>query len=106
MNGSEACEACGRSCVELTRHHLVPVSQHRRMAERLSKTMDQLRQETVCLCLDCHGQLHSLVSEKDLARIYRTMEQILSHPGFAKFVKWVSVRQGSYGHRRCNARRR
>jgi len=76
------------------------------MMTKLAKTREQLQQETVMFCHDCHGQLHALVNEKELASSYRTLERILSHPGFAKFVKWIFGRGGTFGHRMCNARRR
>ncbi len=37
----------------------------------------------------CHKKLHSLFSERELAREYSDAERLLTHPDIASFVKWV-----------------
>lgn len=105
MSGDEKCEACGRAGLELTRHHLFPVSQHKRIMRRTGVKRQELLKATVWFCDDCHGQLHALVSEKELASSHNTLESIMAHEGFARFVEWTRGRHSVCGHRRCNARR-
>jgi len=52
----------------------------------------------------CHGKIHSLFSEAELARHYETIEKLLAHEEIARFVKWVRKRPPSY--RSSNRRRR
>ncbi len=44
----------------------------------------------------CHGKIHSVLSEADLARHYDTVEKLLTHPEIAKFVRWVARRPPNY----------
>ncbi len=44
------------------------------------------------LCRACHKFIHSVLSEKELAANYNTLEQLQAHPEIAKFVSWVSTR--------------
>ncbi|MEM1297471.1 MAG: HNH endonuclease [Verrucomicrobiota bacterium] len=40
----------------------------------------------------CHGKIHSLLTEAELARTYNTIEALLQHEEIQKFVKWVKKR--------------
>ncbi len=42
------------------------------------------------LCHPCHKFIHSVLSEKELAASYNTLDTLLAHPDVAKFVGWVS----------------
>ena len=47
-------------------------------------------QETIPVCRDCHSSIHKLIpSVKDLGRHYHTVEALLAHEEFGKFVAWV-----------------
>lgn len=105
MTGFDSCQACGRADVELTRHHLIPTSQHKRVLRRCGMSRKELQQKTIVLCRDCHGQLHALVSEKELAENFSTLEAIKAHPDFSRFVEWVRGRKGSFGHHLANVRK-
>ena len=59
-----------------SRHHLVPRSRKGR--------------ETVTLHRICHRKIHSLFTERDLARHYNTIEALLAHPDIQAFRSWVS----------------
>ncbi len=72
-----ACRLCGRPVepAQLDLHHLIPKSQGGR--------------DTVPLHRICHRQIHALLTEKELARHYGTIGQLLAHPDIARFVDWV-----------------
>jgi hypothetical protein len=104
--GDDVCFACG---VEsgLTWHHLVPKTTHQKEKRRRGLRKDELSEMKELMCRDCHSQLHSLVSEKELASEYDTVDKILAHPEFAKYVKWKRKHPVvGFVHRRSNSRRR
>ena len=44
----------------------------------------------------CHGKIHSIFSEAELARRYSTIEKLLQHEEIAEFVRWVKKRPPEY----------
>ena len=44
----------------------------------------------------CHGKIHSVFTETELARNYATVELLLEHEEIQKFVKWVRKRPPEY----------
>lgn len=44
----------------------------------------------------CHGKIHSLFSETELARRYNTIELLLKHEEIQKFVRWIQKRPIDY----------
>ena len=103
MTGSE-CAACKRN-VKLTAHHLIPVSQHGRVSRRTGISKRELKGKVVGMCGDCHSQLHSIFTEKELANSYYEVGLFMADERFAKFVEWVSGRRGTFGHKRAADRR-
>ena len=59
-----------------SRHHLVPKSHKGR--------------DTVTLHRICHRKIHSLFTERELARTYNTIERLLAQPDIAAFRTWVA----------------
>lgn len=80
------CLLCGRPIPPGmgSKHHLVP------------KLKGGKKGPTVLLHGICHGKIHSLFSESELARNYSTVEQLLEHPEISKFVRWVAKRPPGY----------
>jgi hypothetical protein len=56
-------------------HHLVPSSKGGK--------------KTVCLHRICHGQIHSMFTDAQLAKTFSTVEAILEYPAMQTFVAWV-----------------
>lgn len=90
----ERCELCGRAVgrERLTRHHLLPRAQTRRMrrrkmARRELKERDPGR--TVDLCRPCHSNVHASLSNGDLGRGYYSLEALSTHPDVSRFTEWV-----------------
>ena len=100
------CAICGRENLEVTKHHLVPKSQIRRISRRRKVSPFQLRNDIVWTCLACHGHIHSVLSEKELADSFYTLELLVSQEDVSKFVDWVSKRPAGrkIRHRRIRAR--
>lgn len=83
------CTLCGRAASQLTRHHLVPRTLHKRARIRRTFTREE-RHTVVLLCRPCHKQIHAVLSESELAREYSSLEALAAHPDIAQFVAWVS----------------
>jgi hypothetical protein len=87
---SERCELCGRPEVELTDHHLVPRSQHRRLRRRNPAFDVAAAREAVArLCRPCHKTVHAVLDERELAENYASVADLRQHPEIARFVSWV-----------------
>jgi len=93
-NIGERCELCGRPVGRdrLTRHHLLPRAQVRRMrrrkmARRELRSRDPGR--TVDLCRPCPSNVHASLSNGDLGRGYDSLEALSTHPDARRFTDWV-----------------
>lgn len=90
----ERCELCGRPVGQdrLTRHHLLPRAQARRMRRR-KMARHELKERnpnrTVDLCRPCHANVHASLSNGDLGRGYDSVEALSAHPDVRKFTEWV-----------------
>ena len=93
---SPACPLCGRALVPgptINEHHMVPRSHRGR--------------DTVTMHRICHGKIHTVFSERELAAYYHTVERLLEHEEMRKFVNWVRKKDPEYDDRnRKPARRR
>ena len=80
------CPLCGREIPpELeSRHHLTP------------KLKGGKHGPIAVLHVICHGKIHSVLTEGELARDFNTIEKLLTHPEIAKFVRWVARRPPDY----------
>lgn len=83
------CQLCGRTTA-LTRHHLVPQCRHNKKRTRREFSRAAVTRELlVGLCSACHQQVHALLTEKELARDYPSLERLREHPGVRRFVAWI-----------------
>ena len=72
-----------------TEHHLIPRHCHRKRWFKARYTRRQMNQ-TVPACRLCHNAIHRLIpDEKQLGRELNTVEALLAHPPFARFLKWA-----------------
>ena len=90
----ETCELCGRTVgrESLTRHHLLPRAQARRMRRRRMARRALRRRDpgiTVDLCRPCHRNVHTSLSNGDLGRHYDRLEALSAHPDVRRFTEWV-----------------
>jgi len=86
----DICAICGRAAL-VTRHHLVPRSQHARLKKRMRQSgLDRDLSLTVPLCAACHSTVHQTFSEKELAEAYDTLERLLSDERIDRWRDWLS----------------
>lgn len=74
------------------RHHFLPRSEGGREARWVHRI--------------CHRKLHSLFTERELARLYATPEAIRAHPEITRFVRWVARKHPEFWVRTATARAR
>jgi 5-methylcytosine-specific restriction protein A len=46
------------------------------------------------LCWMCHGQIHTLYTNKELAQRLSSLEALRSDPAVARYVEWVQKQDG------------
>jgi hypothetical protein len=87
------CPICGRPMragPSVDRHHFVPKSEGGREARWVHRI--------------CHRKLHSLFTERELARAYATPDAIRAHPEMARFVHWLRGKHPEFWVRTATAR--
>ena len=82
------CELCKRAVIETTKHHLIPRTRHKNKRIKRDTTSKQ-RKQTVNLCQPCTRQIHTVISEKDMAENYCTVDALREHPIISDFIIWV-----------------
>eukprot|EP00466_Bigelowiella_natans_P017935 jgi/Bigna1/62113/fgenesh1_kg.30_\ len=99
---TDYCSLCSRMDGKMTFHHLIPRATHGKRWCFVRYTKEE-RASGVCLCRDCHDQVHKHISEKDLALEFNTLERLQTHPGLRSYVddkspwSWLSVSGGREG---------
>ena len=81
----ETCPLCGRELIDgpsINEHHLVP---------RTFRGREKVRMHRIC-----HNKIHSVFSERELARYYHTWERLLENEEIRKFVSWVQKKDPAY----------
>lgn len=82
------CELCGRDVDATMKHHLIPRTRHKNKRIKRDSTLEQRRQ-TVNLCQPCTRQIHTVLSEKELADRYNTLEALWEHSVISRFLIWL-----------------
>ncbi len=91
----EVCAICRHEGVMLTRHHLVPRALHRKKRFQKNHDRKELQSNVLMICRSCHSQLHAVMTEKEMADRYNTLEAILAHPEIIKYAAWAQKRNPS-----------
>jgi 5-methylcytosine-specific restriction endonuclease McrA len=89
------CPLCGRPLVagkSIDEHHLLPKSQGGRATETVHRI--------------CHRKIHATLTEKELARSYRTWAALQAHEDIAAFIMWVQKKPPEYYDNSVKAARR
>ena len=86
------CALCGRSGLRLTRHHLIPRAMHTKARIRKKWDKETLRTRSAMVCSGCHKQIHAVLTEKELADSYHSVEALREHPELAKYIRWAQKR--------------
>lgn len=82
------CTLCARTAPR-SKHHLIPRSQLR------VKQKDFEPESLTGLCTDCHRKVHASFSNKDLAKLYNTIEKLREAPGMPEWTRFVSKKSGT-----------
>lgn len=82
------CELCGREKL-LTFHHLIPKAVHGKKRYQKRYAKQEMRSTGIDVCRLCHNGIHDLISEKELAESYHTVQALREHPGLARHIAWV-----------------
>lgn len=85
------CQLCERLVQQTSRHHLVP----REEGGRYGPTVD--------LCQPCHSSVHLLLTNRQLARQYHTVQELQRAEELQKYLHWI---RRSRVERISNRRRR
>lgn len=85
---TEACEICERSWIPLSYHHLIPRSVHDKVRKRGWNEEWQLN-SVAWLCRACHGFVHRMASNEELAREWFTVERIMNREDVTVWAGWV-----------------
>lgn len=54
----------------------------------------------------CHNEIHTTLTEAELARDFFTIEALKTHPRLAKFLAWIAKRPPRFHSRVPGARRK
>ncbi|RKR04542.1 hypothetical protein C7446_1752 [Kushneria sinocarnis] len=92
---SPVCALCGRAA-PLTRHHLIPRSQHGRRRFRRRFSRETMRTAVLWLCRPCHSHVHRVFGERELADSYNTYEALLSAPEIHRFAEWLADKPAGF----------
>lgn len=85
MPDTNQCPLCNRQLAEpIVRHHLIPPSKGGRDTP------------TVAMHKICQAKVHAVFTETELKNYYNTVERIQEHEDIAKFIKWVSKKEGEF----------
>ena len=91
------CGLCGRPIPPSARssvHHLTPVLK------------GGARGPTARIHQICHNEIHSVLTEAELARSYNTFEALRSHPQLARFIAWVAKKPPGFHSKTVGNHRR
>jgi hypothetical protein len=88
MDESNRCELCERVVANVTQHHVIPRTTHKRKKRRQGYTQEELNR-VIWICVPCHKNIHAVLTEKELADEFNTIEKLLGFPAIAKFTVWV-----------------
>lgn len=88
MSDEKRCELCEREVGFRTQHHLIPRTTHRRKKRRDGLTQEELNR-VIWICAPCHKNIHAVLTEKELAEEFNSLEKLLCFPAIARFTAWV-----------------
>ena len=90
------CGLCGRGFVRngLTKHHCLP------------REKGGTHEDVELLCPQCHGMIHATYTNRTLATLYPTLEQLRQAPELVGYLKWVRKQPASRRTRNAPRRRK
>ena len=85
---SGACALCEREASDITEHHLIPRTTHKKKRFKTKHTVEAMR-HTEPFCQPCHRAVHQFYTEKELADNFYTIDLLRADEKIAKHVDWV-----------------
>jgi len=82
------CVLCKRDVSKISEHHLIPKSKSKNKKVRKMFSKEHIKKK-IGICNLCHNNIHMVLTEKELAFEYNTLEKLREHPDMAKFIKWI-----------------
>lgn len=75
------CQICNRETPEefQEKHHL--------------KLRKKDKKKTIDVCIDCGDQIHKLFTNKELKKVYNTLEALLNNEKIQKWINWISKKK-------------
>ncbi len=72
------CPLCERDVPQVSAHHLVP------------RSRGGAREAKVPICVDCHGAIHALFSNRRLAQELSSVEALKAEERFVRHLRWLA----------------
>jgi 5-methylcytosine-specific restriction endonuclease McrA len=90
------CGLCGRAFARtgLTRHHCLP------------RQKGGTSEDVELLCSQCHGMVHATYTNRTLAVLYATLDELRQAPELANYLRWVRKQPSSRRTRNAPRRRK
>lgn len=91
----DRCPLCDRELLSdssVNEHHPIPRSRGGK--------------EKVRMHVVCHSKIHSLFTEKELARTYHDFELLKAHPEMQGFLTWIRKKPPGYRSRNKTSRKK
>lgn len=66
--------------------------QHRKPRIKRAAGQVNLNMHVAMLCRPCHKFVHSVLTEKELAEDFGSVERLRAHPAIERFVHWVGTK--------------
>ena len=74
------CPLCERTGQRSTKHHLVPRTRGGTATKRL--------------CRDCHGAIHTVCTNRELAQTFNTVAALQAHPTLGEMFRFIGRQRG------------
>ncbi len=84
-----ACELCRRDIAALTKHHAIPRSLHSNKRVKKQFTKEACITTILWLCRPCHNTIHKVLTEKQMAAKFYTIDALLSQTQIHEFILWI-----------------
>ncbi|MCU0735151.1 MAG: hypothetical protein MUF20_06465 [Methylotetracoccus sp.] len=90
------CELCLRNTELVTKHHLIPRSQHDKRYARRRFTREEMVSRVAWLCPPCHKFIHTVFTERELGAAWNQLEALRQHPEIADFIRWLAAKPSDF----------
>lgn len=90
----KTCMLCERKVTRVTLHHLIPKEEGGRYLA------------TISVCQPCHSTIHHLFTNKELKKIFHTVQALQSAERLQDYLHWIRNTRIEYINNRSKHRRR